>query len=117
MLRMSGGVAIAIASLALAVPARAEVVTLACAATSVGGFAAQTYVADLSAHTIAAQPGNLEGSGYGAVPADVSDATITWRLTSGGAVVVRRIDRNTGDMSSWIGGRLAVSGWFCRPAK
>ena len=119
MLRMSGGVALAItiASLALAAPAGAEVVTLTCAATSVGGFAAQTYVVDLSAHTIAAQPGNLEGNGYGAVPADVSDATISWRLTSGRAVIMRRIDRNTGDMSSWIDGRLAVSGWFCRPAK
>ena len=119
MLRMSGGIAVAVAigSLALAAPARAEVVTLVCAATSVGGFAAQTYVVDLSAHTIAAQPGNLEGDGYGAVPADVSDATISWRLTSGGAAIMRRIDRNTGDMSSWIDGRLAVSGWFCRPAK
>jgi len=119
MLRMSGGIALAaaIGSLALAAPAGAEVVTLACAATSVGGFAAQTYVVDLSAHSVAAEPGNLEGNGYGAVPADVSDATITWRLASARAVIMRRIDRNTGDMSSWIDGRLAVSGWFCRPAK
>jgi hypothetical protein len=98
-------------------PAGAKAVTLACEATSVGGFAAQTYVVDLSAHTIAAQAGNLEGNGYGAVPADVSDSTITWRLTSGRAVMMRRIDRNTGDMSSWIGGRLAVSGWFCHRAQ
>ena len=116
---MSGGTAIAvlIGSLALAAPARAEMVTLLCQATSVGGFAAQTYVIDLAARTVAAQPGNLDGSGYGAVPADVSDAVITWRLTVGNAVIVRRIDRNTGDMSSRIDGRLAVSGWFCHPAK
>lgn len=117
--RIGSGVAIAamIGSVALAAPARAEVVTLLCKATSVGGFGAQSYVVDLSAHTIAAQPGNLEGSGYGAVPAGVSHSTITWPLTSGSAVVIRRIDRNTGDMSTWMDGRLAVSGWFCQPAK
>jgi len=119
MLRMSGGVALAaaIGSLALAAPPRAQVVTLVCAATSVGGFAAQSYVVDLAAHSVAAEPGNLEGDGYGAVPADVSDATISWRLTSGGAAIMRRIDRSTGDLSSWMDGRLAVSGWFCRPAQ
>ncbi len=113
------GIAIAamIGSLALAAPARAEVVMLMCEATSVGGFAAQTYVVDLSARTVAAQPGNLEGNGYGAVPAGVSRSNITWPLTSGSAVMIRRIDRNTGDMSTWMGGRLAVSGWFCQPAK
>jgi hypothetical protein len=118
-LSISRGIAIAavIGSLALAAPARAAVVTLACQATSVGGFAAQTYVVDLSAHSVAAQPGNLEGNGYDAVPADVSDSDISWRLTVGSAVIVRRIDRNTGDMSTSIGGRLAVSGWFCRRAK
>ena len=118
-LQISGGIAIAgmIGSLALAAPAQAEVVTLLCQATSVGGFAAQTYVVDLSAHSVAARPGNLEGNGYGAVPADVSDSHITWRLTFGSTVVVRRIDRNTGDMSSRIDGRLAVSGWFCRRAR
>jgi hypothetical protein len=51
------------------------------------------------------------------VPADVSDSIISWRVTVGGAVIMRRIDRNTGDMSSWMAGRLAVSGWFCQPAK
>ena len=118
-LQISGGIAIAamIGSLALAAPARAEMVTLLCQATSVGGFAAQTYVIDLAARTVAAQSGNLEGNGYGAVSADVSDAVISWRVTVGNAVVMRRIDRNTGDMSSRIDGRLAVSGWFCRPAK
>lgn len=119
MLRVRCGIAIAvmIGSLALAAPARADVVTLMCEATSVGGFAAQTYVVDLSAHTIAAQAGNLEGNGFGAVPAGVSHSNITWPLTFGGAVMIRRIDRNTGDMSTWTGGRLAVSGWFCHPAK
>lgn len=118
-LRMSSGIAIAAVSgsLALAAPARAEMVTLVCEATSVGGFAAQTYVVDLSAHSVAAQSGNLEGNGYGAVPADASDATITWRLMSERVVIMRRIDRKTGDMSTWMGGRLAVSGWFCRPDK
>ena len=118
-LRISSGIAVAVVfgSLALAATARAEVVTLVCAATSVGGFAAQSYVVGLSAHSVAAQPGNLEGNGYGAVPADVSDSHIIWRLTSGHAVIMRRIDRDTGDMSSWMAGRLAVSGWFCRPAK
>lgn len=109
-------IAVMIGSVALAAPARSEVVTLACAATSVGGLGAQSYVVDLSAHTIAARPGNLERSGYTAVPADVSESVISWRLTFGSAVIMRRIDRNTGDMSSWMGGRLAVSGWFCRPA-
>ena len=118
-LRIKSGIAIAaaIGSLALAAPVRAEVLTLTCQATSVGGFAAQSYIVDLSAHSVAARSGNLEGNGYGAVPADVSDSTISWRLTSGRAVIIRRIDRSTGDMSSWIGERLAVSGWFCRPAQ
>jgi hypothetical protein len=118
-LRIGGGLAIAVmsGSLAFAAPARAEMVTLTCKATSVGGFGAQTYVVDLSARTIAAQPGNIEGDGFGAVPAGVSRATITWPLTSGSAVMIRRIDRQTGDMSTWIDGRLAVSGWFCRPAQ
>jgi hypothetical protein len=118
-LRIKSGIAVAaaIGSLASAAPARAEMVTLQCAATSVGGFAAQTYMVDLSAHSIAAQPGNLEGNGYGAVPAEVSHSTIAWRLMSGGASIMRRIDRDTGDMSTWIGGRLAVSGWFCRRAE
>jgi hypothetical protein len=118
-LRMRCGTAIAvmIGSLALAAPARTEAMTLMCEATSVGGFAAQTYVVDLSARTVAAQPGNLEGNGYGAVPAGVSDSTISWPLTFGSEVMIRRIDRNTGDMSTWMSGRLTVSGWFCRPAK
>jgi hypothetical protein len=118
-LRVMSGTAIAavIGSLALALPARAEVVTLMCEATSVGGFAAQTYAVDLSAHTIAARPGNLEGNGYGAVQAGVSHSTITWPLTVGSTVMIRRIDRNTGAMSTWTGGRLAVSGWFCQKAK
>jgi hypothetical protein len=117
-LRISGGLAIAAMSgtLALAAPARAEVVTLMCEATSVGGFGAQTYVVDLSARTIAARPGNLEGDGFGAVPAGVSRSTITWPLTFGSAVMIRRIDRQTGDMATWMGGRLAVSGWFCQRA-
>jgi hypothetical protein len=117
-LRIGGGLAIAVmsGSLALAAPARAEVVTLTCKATSVGGFGAQTYVVDLSAHTIAARPGNLEGDGFDAIPAGVSRATITWPLTSGSAVMIRRIDRHTGAMSTWIGGHLAVSGWFCQQA-
>jgi hypothetical protein len=117
-LRISCPIALAamIGGLALAAPARAEVVTLMCKATSVGGFGAQTYVVDLSARTIAAQAGNLEGDGFGAVPAGVSRSTITWPLTSGSAVMIRRIDRHTGAMSTWIGGRLAVSGWFCQPA-
>jgi hypothetical protein len=112
------GVAITVmsGSLALAAPARAEVMTLMCKATSVGGFGAQSYVVDLSARTIAAQPGNLEGGGFGAVPAGVSRSTITWPLTSGTAVMIRRIDRQTGDMSTWIDGRLVVSGWFCQRA-
>jgi hypothetical protein len=119
MLRIGSGLALAamVGSLARAAPARAEVVTLMCAATSVGGFAAQTYVVDLAAHTIAARPGNLEGNGYGAVPAGVSRSTISWPLTFGSAVIIRRIDRNTGAMSTWMGGRLAVSGWFCQKAK
>jgi hypothetical protein len=119
MLRSGSGLAIAVVvgSLARAAPARAEVVTLTCAATSVGGFAAQTYVVDLAAHTIAARPGNLEGDGYGAVPAGVSRAHITWPLTIGSAVMIRRIDRSSGAMSSWMGGRLAVSGWFCQKAE
>jgi hypothetical protein len=119
-LRICNGIAIAVAigSLPLAVPARAEVLTLFCQATSVGGFAAQTYVVDLAAHTIAARPGNLEGHGYGAVPADVGESQISWSLMSGSVVVTRRIDRHTGDMSTSIGGRLAVSGWFCqRPTR
>jgi hypothetical protein len=117
-LRIGSGIAIAAmgGSLALAAPARAEVVTLMCKATSVGGFGAQTYVVDLLARTIAAQPGNLEGKGFGAVPAGVSRSTITWPLTSGSAVMIRRIDRQTGDMATWIGGHLAVSGWFCQRA-
>jgi hypothetical protein len=114
---MCSGSAIAAVIGSLAAPAGAEAVTLACEATSVGGFAAQTYVVDLSAHTVAAQAGNLEGNGYGAVPANVSDSNISWHLTFGSAVIIRRIDRNTGDMSSWNGERLAVSGWFCHPAK
>lgn len=118
MLRISSGVAIAVmsVSLALAAPARAEVVTLMCKATSVGGFGAQSYVVDLAERTIAAQPGNLEHDGFGAVPAGVSRSTITWPLTSGAAVMIRRIDRQTGAMSTWMDGRLAVSGWFCQRA-
>lgn len=118
-LPISGGIAIAgmIGSLTLAAPARAEMMMLMCEATSVGGFAAQGYVVDLAAHTVAAQPGNVEGNGYGAVPADVSDSHISWRLTSGSTVIVRRIDRNSGDMSSRIDGRLVVSGWFCHRAQ
>jgi hypothetical protein len=115
---MSGlAIALASGSLALAAPARAEVLTLMCEATSVGGFGAQTYVVDLSARTIAARPGNLEGNGFGAVPAGVSRSTMTWPITSGSAVMIRRIDRQTGALSTWTGGRLAVSGWFCQPAK
>jgi hypothetical protein len=116
-LRIGSGIAIAVmsGSLALAASARAEVMTLMCKATSVGGFGAQTYVVDLAARTIAARPGNLEGDGYGAVPAGVSHAAITWPLTSGSMVMIRRIDRQTGEMSTWIDGRLAVSGWFCQP--
>jgi hypothetical protein len=115
--RTSGGIAIVvmIGTLALVAPARAEVVTLMCKATSVGGFGAQSYVVDLAARTIAARPGNLERDGYGAVPAGVSRSTISWPLTSGSAVMIRRIDRQTGDMSTWVDGRLAVSGWFCQP--
>lgn len=119
-LRISSGIATAVTvgSLALAAPARAEVMTLFCQATSVGGFAAQTYVVDLAAHTIAARPGNLEGNGYGAVPADVGESQINWRLMFGSVVVTRRIDRHTGDMSTSICGRLALSGWFCqRPTR
>lgn len=118
-LRISGSLAIAAMSggLALAAPARAEVVTLMCEATSVGGFGAQTYVVDLAARTITARPGNLEGSGFGAVTAGVSHSTITWPLTSDSAIMIRRIDRQTGALSTWLDGRLTVSGWFCRPAK
>lgn len=119
MLRIMSGLAIAAASgsLALAAPVRAEVVTLMCEATSVGGFGAQTYVVDFAARTITARPGNLEGNGFGTVPAGVTRSTITWPLTSGSAIMIRRIDRQTGALSSWMGGRLTVSGWFCRPAK
>jgi hypothetical protein len=115
---MSGGLALAAmsGSLALAASARAEMLTLMCEATSVGGFGAQTYVVDLSAHTIAARPGNLESNGFGAVAAGVSRATITWPVTSGSAVMIRRIDRQTGALSTWMDGRLTVSGWFCERA-
>jgi hypothetical protein len=118
MLRIGSGLAIAAMSggLALAAPARADVLTLMCEATSVGGFGAQTYVVDLAARTIAARPGNLEGNGFGAISAGVGHATITWPLTSGSAIMIRRIDRHTGALSTWTDGRLTVSGWFCRPA-
>jgi hypothetical protein len=118
-LPISAGVAIAVTTgiLALASPAAAEVVTLVCDTTSVGGTSAQTYIVDLSTGRVTARPGNLEGNGYGALPADVSDSNIIWRLTFAGGVITRRIDRNTGNVSAWMEGRWVPSGWFCHPAQ